>query len=561
MMMKKTKEMFKTINRWEIELMASLDNKTKRQKRLQQKKQNKKNKQNNCKKFEKNKRSKTLKELSPSSSRSILKKEHRRLGQSYFGFSPKKSRKKLWCFLIGLTPLMAGASSIIPTNNDINHLYYQIGGGSDYRLPVAPYSIPIDLSVQANLGLGNQCGMYNPAISISNTLNDLEDSVNNLTESLIANATGSLAEMPMYFLALANPTLYNLLNNSLISAHTSINASVKSCQETKNQIAQGKNPYEDWATLSIGNSWKSHLSLTAMGDEDINAANEEITQNAGNDGVVWVQGKTFSDGSLHAAGKNQPPVHVITDTTKAGYNALLNRDLTSDQPAPTSSDLANQFPTPTDATSWITGVLGDQNITTCTDSGCKAGQGTVAGRGLLPWMTICTPQNNNDCVDTINQRLQALVSGSATLSKDNLLAVSANDLVISPTAIHAIQNMDASQQGIVTHKLAQEVALQRLMEKALMARDILQTGRQTPPIAVNRPAQFILQDKMTVLDNELRSLSFEAQVRKQMMSDTLLNILNYSNSQQGQAFGVGQINNAQPLMENGAIPTHPQGGH
>ena len=93
------------------------------------------------------------------------------------------------------------------------------------------------------LGMGNQCGMYNPAISISNTLNDLADSVNNLTESVIANATGSLAEMPMYFLALANPTLYNLLNNSLISAHTIIDASVKSCQETKNQIAQGKNPY------------------------------------------------------------------------------------------------------------------------------------------------------------------------------------------------------------------------------------------------------------------------------------------------------------------------------
>ena len=491
--------------------MTSLDNKTKRQKRLQQKKQNKKNKQNKQikrKKLEENKRSKILKELSASPPRTILKKEHRRLGQSYFGFTRKKTRKKLWCFLIGLTPLMAGASSIIPTSNDSNHLYYQMGGGSDYPLPVAPYSTPIDLSVQANLGLGNQCGMYNPAISISNTLNDLEDSVNNLTESLIANATGSLAEMPMYFLALANPTLYNLLNNSLISAHTIIDASVKSCQETKDQIAQGKNPYEDWATLSIGNSWKSHLSLTATGDEDINAANETITQDAGNDGVIWVQGKSFSDGSLHAAGKNQPPVHVIADTTKAGYNALLNRDLTSDQAAPTNSDLANQFPSPSDAVNWMTGVLGDQNITTCTDSSCKAGQGTVAGRGLLPWMTICTTQNNNDCVDTINQRLQALVSGSTSLSKDNLLAVSANDLVISPTAIHAIQSMDISQQGIVTHKLAQEVALQRLMEKALMARDILQAGRQTPPIAVNRPAQFILQDKMTVLDSDITFTEF-----------------------------------------------------
>ena len=274
----------------------------------------------------------------------VLKAERRRLIKPYFQFKKCKQRKKYWCFLIGLTPLMAGASPIIPTSMD--RFYYQIGGASDYSPPAASYAAPIDLSVQANIGMGKQCGMYNPAISITNTLNDLADSVNNLTESVIANATGSLAEMPMYFLALANPTLYNLLNNSLISAHTIIDASVKSCQQTKDQIAQGKNPYQDWATLSIGDSWKQHLSLTATGDEDINAANNTITQDAGNDGVVWVQGKTFSDGSLHAAGKNQPPVHVIADTTKAGYNTLLNRDFNSDQPAPANSDLANQFPTP-----------------------------------------------------------------------------------------------------------------------------------------------------------------------------------------------------------------------
>jgi integrating conjugative element protein (TIGR03755 family) len=461
-------------------------------------------------------------------------------------------------FWMGLMPLMASASPIIPTGLD--RFYYQIGGASDFSPPAAYYAAPIDLSVQANMGLGHQCGLYNPALSLSNTLNDLQDSVNNLTEAVIANATGSLAEMPMYFLALANPTLYNLLNNSLINAHTLIDASVKSCQATRDQIAQGKNPYEDWATLSIGDSWKQHLSLTATGNEDINAANHTITQYAGDDGVVWVQGKTFSDGSLHAAGKNQPPVHVIADTTKAGYNILLNRDFNSDQPAPPNSDLASQFPTPHDAVIWITGVLGDQNITTCTDSSCKAGQGTVAGRGLLPWMTVCTTQNNNDCVDTLNQRLQNLVAGSITLSKENLLAVSADNLVISPRVIRTIQGMALSQQGIVIHKIAQEVAMQRIMEKALMARDILQAGRQAPAIAINRPAQFILQDKLTTLDNELRSLSFDAQVRKQMMSDTLLNMMDYANAQQGQALSIGPIHNQQPLMENSALPVQRRGG-
>jgi hypothetical protein len=126
--------------------------------------------------------------------------------------------------------------------------------------------------------------------------------------------------------------------------------------------------------------------------------------------------------------------------------------------------------------------------------------------------------------------------------------------VISPTVIRTIQGMDLSQQGIVIHKLAQEVAMQRVMEKALMARDILQAGRQAPAIAINRPAQFILQDKMTTLDSELRSLSFDAQVRKQMMSETLLNLMDYSSTQKDRAFDVGVIHNPQPVLENSALP-------
>lgn len=514
--------------------MSSIKDKEKRQKRRERQQKERHTKKN--KKIKK----------------SILKKEHWRLIKPYFNF---KKQKIMWCFLVGLTPLMAGASSTIPTGLDINRFYYQIGGASDYSFPPAPYATPINLSVRAGLGLGNQCGMYNPALSISNTLNDLQDSVNNLTENLIANATGSLAEMPMYFLALANPTLYNLLNNSLINAHAIIDASVKSCQETRDEISQGQNPYQDWATLSVGESWKQHLSLTATGDEDINTANSDITQTAGDDGVNWVQGSTASDGTFHAGGKNQPPIHVITDTVQAGYNALLNRDYSSNQPAPTNSDLYNQFQTPADAIAWITTALGDQNITTCNDASCKSAQGTIAGRGLLPWMTICTEQNKNDCVDTINGKIQDLVAGTTAITKENLLAVSANDLVISPQSIHTLQNIDASQQGIFIHKLAQEITMQRVMGKALTAHDILQAGRQVPAIVANRPAQYIIQDKIKDLEDDIHSLSFESQVRKQMMSNTLLNLIDFSSNQQNQAFSVGQIHTTQPMLENSALPS------
>jgi hypothetical protein len=105
-----------------------------------------------------------------------------------------------------------------------------------------------------------------------------------------------------------------MINNALISAHKTIAISTKSCEQTKAAIAQGKNPYHDWATISVGDQWKQHLSLTASGQEDIN--------DAGNHGVPWIQGNKTESG-FSAGGLNQPPIRVVADTVKAGYNAIL----------------------------------------------------------------------------------------------------------------------------------------------------------------------------------------------------------------------------------------------
>lgn len=194
-------------------------------------------------------------------------------------------------------------------------------------------------------------------------------------------------------------------------------------------------------------------------------------------------------------------------------------------------------------------------MTTCNESSCKQAQGGTAGRGLLPWATSCNAQNNNDCVDTLRNKMQGLVSGSTAVTKDNLTAVSADNLVISPQIIHILQGMDASQQGIFMNKLAQEVAIQRLMNKALTARDLLQTGSQVPVVATNEPAQKLLEQARTHLDKNIESIAFTAQIRRQMMSDTLSNIINYANSQQQQAFDVSKVNQPQPVIQNGAIPS------
>jgi len=469
--------------------------------------------------------------------------------------------KRLFLLALLLNAQHSFASDIIPAGKDNNLLYYQMGGGSDLALPPSSSNATINLGADADLSAGNSCGAFNPVLSITNTFNDLKDNANNIAQSILSNATGSIAQMPMYFLAQANPTAYNMTNNALISAHKAIEISTRSCEQNKAMITQGKNPYQDWATISVGNQWKKHLSLTASGNEDINDAKKEVDKNAGNHGVPWVQGvrnnlAASNNDYYYAGGLNQPPIHVIADTVKAGYNAVLMRDLNDSSPAPVGGELSKEFPTPADASNWVTNVIGDQTVTTCNDASCKAPQSGISGRGLLPWITSCSDQNKNYCADNIRANLVNLVTGQTPITKENLEAVSASGIIISPQVIHAIQNMDGTQQGIIVSKLAQEVATQKVVDKALIARNILQAGSQVPVIASNNPAQKIIHQSIENLDKDIQSISFESQIRKQMMSNTVSNILHYQSNQQGGSLDIPKVNSKEALMQNSALPSN-----
>jgi len=70
--------------------------------------------------------------------------------------------------------------------------------------------------------------------------------------------------------------------------------------------------------------------LTASGNADINHEKKKIEKHSGEDGLPWVQGKIKDGNTTYAGGKDQPPIHVIADTSKAGFNLMLQRDIQDD---------------------------------------------------------------------------------------------------------------------------------------------------------------------------------------------------------------------------------------
>jgi integrating conjugative element protein (TIGR03755 family) len=456
--------------------------------------------------------------------------------------------------------LLFGASSqamnIIPVGNDNNTLYYKIGGGSNFHLPPVSDTASIKLDASADIGIGPSCGAFNPAIAIKNSINDLKNSIDTLETDIVASATASIIALPMYLFAQANPSAYQIFNNGLLSAHKQLDISVKSCETIRSQISQGKNPYQDWATISAGDSWKKKISLD--GNTDINSAKKDIDAHSGDDGVAWVTGKKDTlTGTIRAGGKDQDPVNVIADTTKAGYNALLSRsNLDEERPADSSgssSELARFFPTPKSAEDWITNVIGDQKITTCNDDNCKANQASTIGHGLLPHITSCA-QDKDDCADNIRKILTDLVTGNQEINRKNLDSISADGTAISPEVVNSLKNLDSTEQSILVNKLSQEIAMERIINKALIARNILMTGSQVPVISANNPAQVIIEHGIKKLDNDIQSLTFESNTRKQLMSDTVSQILSYSKEQERASARITASPNAPQMMDNGALP-------
>lgn len=102
--------------------------------------------------------------------------------------------KKTLSLIVLTLPLIAHAD-LIPTDN--NTFYYKMGGGQDIPVPAYSGAASVPLHVDANVGLGYDCGLFNPKLSITNSLNAIENSFQNIEQGVVQNATAAIAEFTL----------------------------------------------------------------------------------------------------------------------------------------------------------------------------------------------------------------------------------------------------------------------------------------------------------------------------------------------------------------------------
>ena len=144
------------------------------------------------------------------------------------------------------------------------------------------------------------------------------------------------------------------------------------------------------------------------------------------------------------------------------------------------------------------------------------------------------------------------------MSEENLRKVSASNLLITDEIILTIQHLPREEQLLTVSKLAEEIAVQNMLDKALMMRRILQAGLQVQEVQNLKPALNMVRFALKKLDDDIHSLAFENEVRKKMMTETLGMIMDIR--QQARSQNLPGRDHEQPAVKNGAVYTKEKQG-
>jgi integrating conjugative element protein (TIGR03755 family) len=415
---------------------------------------------------------------------------------------------------------------------------YSIGGGRAVSMGGAAnmHSIGIGAGWNSNL----ICGNMDLSTTLQNQLNGVTNGFQSIMSSVIQNATSAVASLPALIIQRADPGLYNLLTNGILQARLDFDRSKATCRAMANRMADMAGGQLGWGQLAEG------MALSqSVGSQDAVAAVEESEKERGNKGVPWVGGQ-------QAGGTGQAPIKLISDVSRAGYNLLNGREVGDRSSIPTGScgnRLSCQtWSSPQAAVEFATRVLGEREQRTC-DS-CNKTQSTP-GVGLTPLI--------QEEYERKLQVLRALVNSSARPNDEQLQAASSQSLPITRGVVEALR--DEPDRDLLTQRLASEVALASVLEKALLLQRTLLTGRKEPNVAINELAQQAISAESDTLTQEIGNLKTELELRQTLAGNSPMVLIQRHSARSGGSRGVyegdtsrNRLNEIQQPSDTGKQP-------
>ncbi|MCU7247301.1 integrating conjugative element protein [Pseudomonas koreensis] len=426
------------------------------------------------------------------------------------------------------------------TKEGINHsgsigdeVMYSIGGG--HAVSMGSAARQDSISVGAGWDTNLICGDLSLNTTLQNQLNGATKGFKSIMSGVIQNATSAVASLPALIIQRADPGLYNLLSNGILQARLDFDRSKSTCKSIADRMAEVAGGQLGWNQLAEG------VALTkAVTNKDAVAAIEQAEGRRGNNGVPWVGGSS-------AGGSGQTPIRVVSDITRSGYNLLNGRDV-NDRSAIAKNSCGNRmscqtWSSPQEAEAWATKVLGEREHQTCDN--CTKTQ-TKPGVGLTPLI--------QEEFDAKLEALGALITGAKPTTFEHLLAASSQSLTVTRGVIEALR--DEPDQDLLAQRLASEVALSSVLEKALLLQRTLLTGRKEPNVASNELAQQAISTESDILAQEINSLKTELELRRTLAGNSPMMLIKRQSDRAAGSRGVYQgdpVRNRLDLIQQ-AVP-------
>lgn len=380
---------------------------------------------------------------------------------------------------------------------------YRIGGGNAVSMGTAGTMQSLGVGVGWNSNL--MCGKMDLSTTLQNQLNGVTDGFNNIMSSVIQGATGAVASLPALIIQRADPALYNLLTNGVLQARLDFDRAKTSCQAMAAKMMDIGGNQTGWSALAGGQALKEAVSQSP----DAISATKTAEADKGNTGVPWI-------GGTKAGGQGQQPIKVIGEVTKAGYNLLSQRSPTDNAPISASSCnggmVCSTWKSPEEAAQFANRVLGEveqQTCETCTKTT------STAGVGLTPLI--------QEEYDAKLKQLKELIQGSKPLTAENLAEASSNSLPITRAVINALR--DEPDQELLAQRLASEVAVSSVLEKALLLQRTLLAGNKEPNVSANDLATSAINSETQSLKLEIDNLKTEVELRRTLASNSPMAII------------------------------------
>ncbi len=397
-----------------------------------------------------------------------------------------------------------------------DEVMYSIGGGNAVSMSGAAGMRSIGVGAGWNSNL--ICGDMSISTTIQNQLNGITNGFQNIMSSVIQSATSAVASLPALIIQRADPGLYNLLTNGVLQARLDFDRSKLQCRAMAERMADMAGGQMGWNQLAEGMALRE-----AVASSDAVSAIEQAETSRGNDGVPWV-------GGGNAGGSGQSPIKVVGDVTRAGYNLVNGRsvsDTSAIAQASCGSLSCQTWSSPDAAVQWATRVLGEQEQRTC--ESCTKTQ-TVPGVGLTPLI--------QEEYDAKLQVLQELIMGARTTTFENLHEAGSASLPITRGVIEALR--DEPDQDILARRLASEVALASVLEKALLLQRTLLTGKKEPNVSANQMAVDAVNQESDTLDREIQNLKTELELRRELANNSPMAIIQRHSTRASGSRGIYQ---------------------